>query len=601
MVFTILGQQSQTGYTAFGETPVRVPKKLLDSLKNEANSLARFDLIDTIAKIHLKFGDTDSIVHYGQQLAREVEFSKSELLNKPLWLSKAYYIIGRGKQLNGLFDPALGYHLQALDLNVDDDDLLYKHQLGMARAYYSKKEYEKALPILLIIYEKASDLSISSTAGLYASLIFHKQKESTKADQFMTNALDRANSANNTKLRLTIELYQIRLRNIQEYDDTIFNKLEDIKDEAIAEKFYDIYTEAVIDISKMYVLTENTEEASMVLSIAYTNTLQWNRWQLQERIQAALIEFYRDQGDYKNAYAIKTQQAALKETIIKNQNYNAVRELEIKYETNKKEREIDRQRLIKNSILIGFLVLLGPVIALLVTYYQKLRAQIALNESQEIVNQQQVTALLKDQELKLIKASVAGENKERKRLAQELHDSIGGNLASIKLQLARQETKSPFYKGIAKQLDDTYEQVRNLSHNLTAKKFEQNAFTQLVSEYVTNINAGTNAEISFNPHPEDKVNAVNQNVQVEVFKLVQELLTNALKHAKASTIEIHLNAFDEKINLLFEDDGVGFDIEKVTLGIGLNGMKNRIANLAGTMMIDAIPRRGTVINIEIPI
>ena len=69
-------------------------------------------------------------------------------------------------------------------------------------------------------------------------------------------------------------------------------------------------------------------------------------------------------------------------------------------------------------------------------YYQKLQTQSKLNKTLEEVNQQKITTLLKDQELKLVKASLEGQNNERKRIARELHDSIGGNLATIKLQLS---------------------------------------------------------------------------------------------------------------------------------------------------------------------
>ncbi|MFP2995843.1 ATP-binding protein [Spongiivirga sp. MCCC 1A20706] len=600
MMLVGYGQQTSTGYTAFGTNPAKVPMSLLDSLKNEADALARFRLIDTISKIHLQYGYTDSIISYGQMLQREVEFNKDEFVNKPYWLAKSYYIIGVGKHLNGLPDPALGYHIRALQLNIDDESLVYENQLGMARAYYSKKEYEKALPLFLSIIKESEDLSTVSTAELYASLLYRSKGENQESERLLSSALTKAKQAGNDKLEMIIELSGIQMTQNVKYNDTLFNQLETIKNRALAAHYYDLYTEVIIEISKMYVANGNADVANMTLSIAYTNAIQWDRWQLQKRILQALSRFYKTQEDYENAYAVMTQYTALNEQIIKNQNYNAVKELEIKHEIDKIEQETDRQRLIKNSILIGFLVLLGPVIALLVTYYQKLKTQIALNESQEEVNQQRVTSLIKDQELKLIKASVEGEDKERKRIAQELHDSIGGNLASIKLQLRSNETRTSAYKNIAKQLDDTYEQVRNLSHNLTAKKFEQNAFTQLVSDYIENINSGTDVSISFNPHPKEKVNGIKQHIQVEIFKVIQELLTNALKHAKAANIEIHANIYDQKLTLLFEDDGLGFDLAKVTFGMGLKGMKNRIETIGGTMIIDAMPNRGTVVNIDIP-
>ena len=106
----------------------------------------------------------------------------------------------------------------------------------------------------------------------------------------------------------------------------------------------------------------------------------------------------------------------------------------------KKDQEIQEAKLIKEKsnkfiILYSFLILLIPVIGLLYIYYQKLQTQSELNKKQEEINKKEISSLIVDQELKLIKAAVKGKDKERKRISQELHDSIGGNLAAIKLKL----------------------------------------------------------------------------------------------------------------------------------------------------------------------
>ncbi|MBQ0740179.1 histidine kinase dimerization/phosphoacceptor domain-containing protein, partial [Aquimarina celericrescens] len=112
----------------------------------------------------------------------------------------------------------------------------------------------------------------------------------------------------------------------------------------------------------------------------------------------------------------------------------------------------------------------------------------------------------KDQELKLIRASIEGQGKERKRIAQELHDSIGGNLAAIKLQLNNtvingDKKNIKNIKTINNQLDDTYEQVRNLSHTLVPKKFSKNNFCDVLEEYFNNIGGATDLQTTFVVYP----------------------------------------------------------------------------------------------------
>ncbi|MDH7448348.1 sensor histidine kinase [Aquimarina sp. 2201CG14-23] len=85
-----------------------------------------------------------------------------------------------------------------------------------------------------------------------------------------------------------------------------------------------------------------------------------------------------------------------------------------------------------------------------------------------------------------------------------------------------------------------------------------------------------------------------------MFKIIQELLTNTLKHAKADQIDIYLNQYQTSLQLLFEDNGIGFDANNMTEGIGFKNIRNRLNPLSGTLMIDSTKDRGTLINIEIP-
>ncbi|WP_340203679.1 sensor histidine kinase [Ascidiimonas sp. W6] len=222
-------------------------------------------------------------------------------------------------------------------------------------------------------------------------------------------------------------------------------------------------------------------------------------------------------------------------------------------------------------------------------------------KTQKEINKGKLDRFLKDQEIELIRAAIDGQDKERKRIAQELHDNIGGNLAAIRLQLNNiVNPKNNQLNFIKKQLDETYEQVRNLSHDLIPKKFSKNKFSVVLEEYLQNIEEASNLNISFSIHPREKIDQLDEVVQMELFRIIQELVTNTLKHAKAKFAELHLNLVQDKLNLLFEDNGVGFNAENLKDGIGLDNIKCRLKKLNGVMVIDSKHERGTVINIEIP-
>ncbi|WP_378183450.1 tetratricopeptide repeat protein [Aquimarina sp. SS2-1] len=316
---------------------------------------------------------------------------------------------------------------------------------------------------------------------------------------------------------------------------------------------------------------------------------------LKQEIEHKENEIEKKESENKILAFQNTTEKALNDNIILKKNQE-LKDAQLKIQRD----ETTRQKVIKNIILYSFLILLIPVIGLLITYYQKIRVQSELSIKQKEINEQKISSLLKDQELKVIKAAIEGQDKERKRIAQELHDSIGGNLAAIKLQLNNSEHKNKtVLKGINSQIDDTYELVRNISHDLIPKKFSKNNFCDVLEEYFNNIGGASQLNTSFNAYPRKAIDLLEETLQVETFKIIQELVTNTIKHAKASTIELQLNLVENELNILFEDDGVGFDQKKDAEGIGFRNIRSRLNKISGTIDIDSRIKRGTIINIEI--
>ncbi|WP_299258463.1 histidine kinase [uncultured Aquimarina sp.] len=616
--FSVNAQEKKDWYSTFGKIPTLVDTYLYNELKNAEDFQKRAKLIDTIASIHIQTGITDSIVYYGNLLQDEVLLQKELLLNRNFYLSKAYHILGKGKLEKGLYDDAMKHYLDGIAISPASEmsKMHYTHQLGLGAVYLHQKEYDAALSIFETIIKNTENNEVLILAKKSLADVFFAKKDVSKAKANYLEVLNDLRIYENNKIRLET---QLKLGRIDIFEDNLSHALEyfrSVKEVALQSKFYDLYIDAVIQMGIIYYNQGHLQDAEIILSSAYVNSIQWNKLELQRDVIMVLRNIKVAEKDYENAYNLMTQYLSISNQILKNQNKEIVKDLEIKYQTLQKEKEIlslkeeqllkeseiKRQRTIKKAFLIGFLVVLIPVIALLFLYFQKLKTQIALNKSQKEVNSQKVYGLMKDQELNLVKATMDGQNKERKRLARELHDSIGGNLASIKLQLSSHTSKNENTQTkILNQIDETYHQVRDLSHNLASKKFQNNGISTLIKEYVNNIEQGSNQKISFNPHPEEKINEIENPLKEELFKIIQELLTNTLKHAKADQIDIYLNQYQTILQLLFEDNGIGFNSEKMAEGIGFKNIKNRLHSLSGNMVIDSTIDRGTVINIEIPV
>ena len=279
--------------------------------------------------------------------------------------------------------------------------------------------------------------------------------------------------------------------------------------------------------------------------MAYTNAIQWNRLELQKKIINSLRKTYEKKGDYQTAYNLMTQYLAVSNRIQREQNSELVQELEVKYQSLRKENhilalkeaqlekenEIDRQTTIKKAFLYGFLVILIPILALLYVYYQKLQTQSQLNLRQKELSAQKMNSLIKENELEVAKSSLKAQQEERRRIAKQLHDSIGSNLAGIKLQLANLKESDTTQHSVLEQIDQTYELVRDISHDLIPKRFKQDAFTTLVQDYLKTIEEASPIQVSFSAYPEHAVNGLKEALKVEIYSILQELITNTLKHA----------------------------------------------------------------------
>jgi len=626
---SIIGQSDSSGQTAgqddkiwFSTIPNTKQKSLepyYKVLKNAEYGVQRFSVIDQLAAYHIDQANTDSILYYGNLYQKELELWDVSEDAKKIHFSKAYRILGIGNRFNGLLDNSIKWHIKGItsgqDGNISEE--IYRNKIGLAKTYILKREHEKAISVLeegLSTFEDELP-SITNDALICLGDANFNLGEYSEAKSLYEKALEGAKKFGDLTQELEVNLKLGRLAETEGDYNQAFGLYNETREKGLEAGIAVFYFEGTIRVADLFFKEKNYEAATAALSIAYVNAIERENLNYQKEVLEIQRRTFAATGDYQNAYAVMTQLDGVTSQIRTQQQQRLNKELEVQYETLQKEKaitsleedqllkatELERQKTIQNAFLIGFLIILIPILALLYVYYQKIQAQSELSKKQEEINEQRVASLKQEQELNLIKASIAGQDEERKRIAQELHDSIGGNLAGIKLQMASLNGNSDRYKGISKQLDETYQLVRDISHTLIPQKFKQNAFTDLVREYIKSIASTGELEIGFHPHPEDPLNKVDEKIQMELFKIIQELMANTLKHAQAKKVDIHLSLIDNELSLLFEDNGKGFDTKSHNEGIGFKNIKNRIQELSGSFHVDTKANRGTVISLEIPI
>ncbi|MEM9361580.1 MAG: ATP-binding protein [Bacteroidota bacterium] len=600
-----------TQIQAFGYTPKTVPDSLYKSLRKASTMELRTKVISEIAKKHLESGNGDSVIHYANVLDKT--FAEASTVHTSNLIFQAR-LEGDGNYLKGLYDKALKSYLEGVSLDSAKNQLAETRKclLGVGRIYLAKGELEKANEVIL---ECTQSPDVAAEAFCLLGVIHYVKKDFETSRNYYDTALKRIGNGADPKLTQRIQLSLGNLEYATGNHDKALDIYEEIISSSIQASYYDLYTEAVVQYGRLATKLGYFDQAEMTLSMAYTNAIQWNRLELQKRIINVLRKTYQQKGDYKNAYNLMTHYLRVSSEIDSQQNSQIVSELEVQYQTLRKENqilqlkeeqlqkqnELERQKTIKRAFLYGFLIILIPILALLYVYYQKLQTQSQLNLRMKELNAQKMGALIKENELMLTKTSLDAQQEERRRIAQQLHDSIGSNLAGIKLQLANLQGNTKDSNLILNQIDETYRQVRDISHDLIPKKFTQDAFSSLLSEYLENIGKSSGVEFEFSVFPEQAVDTLKEAIKIEIYAIVQELITNTLKHANAKSIELHINLDNAILSVLYEDDGVGFDTQKTSKGIGLSNIEDRLTSLNGHLNIDSILNRGTAVTIEIPI
>lgn len=284
------------------------------------------------------------------------------------------------------------------------------------------------------------------------------------------------------------------------------------------------------------------------------------------------------------------------------QNINLTR-----FQADKKEKEnlILTQKNEQNRIVIYSTFGISAVLLLLsFLYYQNFKRQQLIKQQKSQLKINRTEKKLKEQELKAIDALLEGQEKERQQIASDLHDHVGANLASIsayfevlKQKMSNTKDAEVFAKTY-ELLRSTYKDIRGLSHYKNSEMIADKIFFVALKDLCQQIE--DLHEIKFKIHSFNTNQKIPQHLEVGLFRILQELLANIVKHAKAQNVEIHVNFYDDSLNIIVEDDGVGFDVEKIeNNGMGLSSIKKRLESLNGDMQIDTRINRGTTIILDV--
>lgn len=244
---------------------------------------------------------------------------------------------------------------------------------------------------------------------------------------------------------------------------------------------------------------------------------------------------------------------------------------------------------------LGMLLLACSAIFFFMTYYKRnIRAKEELHEIQTKLQEE------------LIFSNIRTLEDERKRFAQDLHDEIGASLSAIRLHVSTLETETHdiHIKDKTKELksiiDHSMASTRRISHNMLPPGLEMLGLTYVIEDLKKHISKDDGLHIIASVEPD--LPRLHYNTELILYRIFQELISNTIKHAEASEVNINLGSTNNMYKMSYRDNGKGFDAEKVRYtGLGMNNIQSRSKMINGEMQFETGPGKGLYLEINIPI
>lgn len=580
----------------------------LDSLSIADNNGMGMALADYYRGVNqLLKGNYDSVSYYAKLVIRKSApqaVKRTEAMGLNL---RAVYFWHTGKS-----DSSIIYHLKALRMRerIKDQAGMGVSYLGLGGLYVSLNKLTEAENLLV----KAVDIGrltanerLVINAMHFLANIYSKQKKYQKALKTDTAALEIAVRLNNQRVISQIysnmascfaETGRSRIALIYYYKVLEIDRF--FKDEKQIGDTYSNIAGVQYKIGDFRKAIEIGQQAvNLFKKTGFSEGLI--------NVYPILSSSYAKLGDYRKAFETESEFNILQKELFNEKSDRTIAELKTQYETEKKEQQIlslqqksEIQHLeieVKNILIAvaSILVLVLVIFGYILSNRRKLRARVEL---QEEINRQQVLAA---------RAIINAEERERGRIAADLHDGIGQMLSATLLNL-KQLFEKLAVKGDNKEkadqtmalLTNSYDEMRAISHKLMPEAVVKRGLIAAIKDLAERV-SNDRFRITVDSHSSEY--PLDNEQEAIVYRVIQEAVTNAVKHADADKLSIQFFNHDDMLTVSIEDNGIGFDMtqEKLFSGIGLSNIRSRIDYLGGTLDIDTAPGKGTVLILSIPL
>ncbi len=320
------------------------------------------------------------------------------------------------------------------------------------------------------------------------------------------------------------------------------------------------------------------------------------------------------QGDFKQALIYAEQSKIFADSALNEETRKITLSLESKYQNQKKEREIaaltiantenELEVLKRNRFLIAGGVGASGALIILGLLYRNSRQKNLLAEQERKYHEEQIKFLERQQQVVSLQSMINGQEAERTRIAKDLHDGLGGLFSTVKMYFSTLQHDTPvlkendlFQKSYSI-VDTASVEVRRIAHNMMPEVLMKLGLANAIKDLCDNISAGKLLTVSLEVHGMNK--RLNATTEIMLFRIIQELLNNIIKHAHATEAIIQFIRENERLSVIVEDNGQGFNTQEADEQnhSGIATIQSRVNYLNGKMSIDSEKNVGTTIMMD---
>lgn len=539
-------------------------------------------------------------------------------------LGKTYYLLGIEEEKLTNREKAFEYYTRAIDYFklTKDTAKIFLAKEKLAKSHKEASLYFEADGIykeLLDYYQDQGDTTNQVLSLLSLSELNVEKLEFEQSKTYLSRALTLGVPLNNPTINIQLDLHQADLYlKFKEYNKALGHAFSAFfLSDSLANIEFSSISLYYVGIINGKLGDQDLATKYLQNSIAVLGKKPMDKRRLG--LYRELYQNYQKREVYDSAFMYSVQYARLKDSILNRDRVASINNLSMKYQAREKSKEVillekekefaiarDAQ---KNRALYTLAIIAGLLLVLLyfiIRFFNtRIQANTIIGEQKEELNQQRIEKLEDELKIKSMVSVIEGQETERERISKDLHDSMGGLLATIKLQVDSlngiEQTKEQKKKNleVQKMLDFAVSEVRSISQNLQPAALKNLGLVVAINDLANRLDGPRYPEVEFQHYDVPKLDNM---MSLSIYRMLQEMLNNTIKHAKAKEIFIQLRREDDVLVLSYEDDGIGFDLEeRKGTGLGLGNIESRANYLKGELSLDSREAGGCSYIIHIPL